>query len=296
MVKNCLSRFVDADSASKTVLWINNQEIWPLAKRYPWKRVIYDITDDWTRGFPPGRTRNKIMADDKALCQLANDVIVCSERLFELKHSQCASVSLIPNGVDIDTYKKVGATRPPKITKDWQPPVLGYTGTLHGARLDVEMLSSIADAWDGTIALVGPDHLGKDSIKLDRSDNIVRTGPVPHHDLAAWMSAMDVMIVPHRITAFTESLNPLKLWEYLASGLPIVSTPVAGFRDFPDCVRLADGHHDFVNRCLDAVSEGMERCHTRRQVASQHSWSQRVDVIDALLINACERASASPSA
>ncbi len=53
------------------------------------------------------------------------------------------------------------------------------------------------------------------------------------------MRAFDVCLTPHLVTPFTESLNPIKLWEYLAAGKPIVATPVAGFREYPELVRLA---------------------------------------------------------
>lgn len=283
MVESCVARHITPETSKDTVLWINNQEIWPLADRYEWKRVIYDITDDWTRGFAPGRTRDRIIVDDRELCARADQVIVCSQRLYDLKRCDCRHVSLISNGVDFESYSDLTHAVQPEATKHWCQPVLGYTGTLHGARMDLELLHKVASDWQGTVALVGPDHLGKAGGLLDGLKNVVRTGPVPHTELPGWMSAMDVMIVPHRVTDFTESLNPLKLWEYLAAGLPIVSTPVAGFRDFPEHVYLAQGADCFSDACRNALSEGSGNAQSRRDIARDHSWSNRVQAIERVL-------------
>src|SRR6266478_1922830 len=80
----------------------------------------------------------------------------------------------------------------------------------------------------GSVALVGPNFLSPaDNRRLLAVGNIFMTGPVPYARIPDYMSAFDVCITPHKISQFTESLNPIKLWEYLAAGLPIVSTDIA---------------------------------------------------------------------
>jgi teichuronic acid biosynthesis glycosyltransferase TuaH len=70
----------------------------------------------------------------------------------------------------------------------------------------------------------------EDAESLQRTGRVHLTGAVPYAEVPEYMRAFDVCITPHRMTLFTESLNPIKLWEYLAAGKPIVSTDVAGFR------------------------------------------------------------------
>jgi len=88
---------------------------------------------------------------------------------------------------------------------------------------------------------------------------------------------------PHRMTAFTESLNPIKLWEYLAAGKPIVSTPVAGFRDYPQWVRLASDSNAFTAAVREALSEDRATQLQRRQQVADHSWQSRVDAIEQVI-------------
>jgi glycosyltransferase involved in cell wall biosynthesis len=97
------------------------------------------------------------------------------------------------------------------------------------------------------------------------------------------MNAFDVCIVPHLVNDFTESLSPLKLYEYLAAGLPIVSTPVSGFRDFPELVHLASGPQAFIEAVKVALAEPPEVRQRRRTVAAEHSWSARLDEIEAVI-------------
>ena len=98
------------------------------------------------------------------------------------------------------------------------------------------------------------------------------------------MRAFDVCITPHRRTAFTESLNPIKLWEYLAAGKPIVATDVAGFRDYPQFVRLASDAGSFGQAVEEALREENTRGEARRAESRRHSWQARLDqVVDVLL-------------
>jgi teichuronic acid biosynthesis glycosyltransferase TuaH len=96
------------------------------------------------------------------------------------------------------------------------------------------------------------------------------------------MRAFDVCITPHRVTPFTESLNPIKLWEYLAAGKPIVSTNVAGFRDYPQFVTIADA--DGFNEAVQTtLHEDPTRAEARRTEARRHSWSARLDAVEAVI-------------
>lgn len=283
MMRFFLDDHVSKDVRKSTVLWINDQSTVPLAKAGNWGRVIYDVTDDWTIGFKNDRLNEQIRLDDMAMCQLADTVIVCSEQLQELKQPIAQKVELIPNGVKVEHYATVGHLPVPGLVHEWRKPVLMYTGSLHPARLDMTLLKGLAKRWPGTVALVGPDYLGDARAGLQSLQNIVMTGAVPYQELPSWMSAASALIVPHLVTPFTESLNPLKLWEYLASGLPVVSTPVAGFRGYPNLVALAETADSFLSACERAVSGGAVAEAERRAAVADHSWAARVDRIEQVI-------------
>jgi len=273
----------------RPLLWLNAHSAVHAVGKMDEIGVIYDITDDWTALTQSRRLRELIIRQDSELCRRADVTIVCSNRLHELKRSICRQLYLIPNGVDIEHYRLAfDGGELPIAAEAWERPVLGYTGTIHPDRVDVDLVEAIAkDMTSGTIVLIGPNHLRHEHReRLQTLRRVVITGAVPYQVLPQYMRAFDVCITPHVRTQFTESLNPIKLWEYLATGKPIVATDVAGFRDYPEFVRIAADAKSFVSAVATSMNEGPEIKAARRAEAARHSWRVRVDRVDEA-IQAC---------
>lgn len=270
----------------RPLLWINSHFAAHFAGRMNERALIYDVTDDWIAFAKTEALRARIATLDEQLCRRADATIVCSSGLFDLKKSLARRLALVPNGVDAAHYERVGeaALSPHPLTQGWTRPVLGYTGTLHPDRLDLPLVDALCRAFpNATVALVGPDLLlPSQRAALQRHPNLAMTGAVPYSQLPDVMRAFDVCLAPHLESAFVQSLNPLKLWEYLAGGKPIVATNVAGFRDFPALVRLASGASEFVAACRAALA-GDDLAQQRREVARRNSWEARLDDIERLL-------------
>jgi glycosyltransferase involved in cell wall biosynthesis len=263
--------------------------------------TLYDITDDWTTFTQSPRHTALIRRQDAALCHKADAVIVCSQKLLDLKRPLIAGkvrkqedasavgggLHLIPNGVDADHYAKIGdpSFPPAPAAAHWPKPVFGYTGTIHPDRVDLPLLSHLAATLQkGSLVLVGPNHLPPETLaRFTTRKNVFFTGPVPYREIPAYMQAFDVCITPHRMTPFTESLNPIKLWEYLAAGKPIVSTNVAGFRDYPQHVSIASTPEDFTRALSAALAEDPAKPRARRAEARRHSWESRVEQVESVI-------------
>ena len=284
-LKRCLTRWRSQPGWNDAALWVNDQAAgFLVGGSGTWRRVVYDITDDWSELGDRRAWKARVRADDARLCGRADDTIVCSPHLFELKRPLAERLWLIPNGVDVNHYAAVGGDpKPGQRRRGWRGPVLGYTGTTHPDRVDVTLLADVARRWPGTVVMVGPVLLSKEDRAQLTALGVRFTGPLPYAELPEAMTAMDVLIVPHRVTAFTESLNPLKLWEYLASGKPIVSTRVAGFRDYPAVVALVDDAAGFVAAAESALDEPAETAAARRQHAADHGWPRRADTLEDVL-------------
>ena len=272
---------------TRPLLWLNPHSAVHMAGRMGERAVVYDITDDWISPIQTGRMRRLITAQDAALCRRADAVIVCSQKLLDMKRPLARRLFLVPNGVDTNHYRTVldpDGPRP-EATADWPKPVFGYAGTIHPERVDVALVERLAQSFpQGTVALIGPDLLSPaDRARLDALGNVARTGPVPYRRLPDYLRAFDVCITPHCMSEFTESLNPIKLWEYLAAGKPMVSTNVAGFRDYPHLVHLADNPDAFVAACRDALREPASSGPARRAEAQRHTWDARLDCVLSIL-------------
>jgi len=223
-------------------------------------------------------------------------VIVVSKRLYEMKQHQARRLHHIPNGVYVERYAAVcNRTLPPHpLARQWNRPVLGYTGSVHQDRLNIDMIVALAKAYpQATIAMVGPNMLDPSAAAaVAAHKNIVLTGPVDFSEMPQIMSAFDVCIVPHRVNDFTESLSPLKLYEYLASGLPTVATPVSGFRNFPHLIHLAADNESFIEAVAVALNEPPSVRRQRQAAAAEHSWDARLDEIEAVVASALSPAAA----
>lgn len=265
------------------ILWLNPHDAVHMAGRMNERAVIYDITDDWILAANSERERALIEAQDAALCRAADLVIVCSHALEQSRQAQSRNIFLLPNGVDVEHYKNVA--QPASRESAWPAPVLGYTGSLHSARVDVDLVIALARAFpQGTVALVGPDSLNARARGLlEKQRNIRLPGAVSYACIPETMARFDVCIVPHVESSFTESLNPIKLWEYLASGKPVVSTNVAGFRDYAHLCHIATGAENFIAACRKALQEaasGDDNGKSARLAeAAGNSWELRIDCL-----------------
>jgi teichuronic acid biosynthesis glycosyltransferase TuaH len=208
------------------LLWINDPTAAPLLDLLGWP-VVYDMTDDWTAAARSPREHARIVAGDDALLRRADAVIVCSTGL-QRSRGDVREVHLIPNAVDVERYRRPAA-RPADMPAE---PVALYAGTLHEDRLDVDLVLRTADALPGgRVLLVGPDALAPaNSARLVEHPRIDLTGPRARDEMPGYLQHAHVLLVPHVVDEFTESLDPIKLYEYRAVGRPVVSTPVAGFR------------------------------------------------------------------
>ena len=135
-----------------------------------------------------------------------------------------------------------------------------YVGTLHENRLDVPLVAELAAAApDVAFALVGPDSLATFSrATLQARSNVRLLGPKHHRNVPAYLQHADVVIVPHVVSAFTESLDPIKAYECLAVSTPVVATPVAGFREHKGLMHIAS-RESFGARLRDVLDSRPER-------------------------------------
>ena len=224
------------------MLWINDPAAARLVGRPGWP-ALYDITDDWVEAARGAREHDRIERSDTYLLAFCEEVVVCSPVLLRaksaLRPAGASAPRLIPNAVDRARY------RMPHARPDDLPvaPVALYVGTLHEDRLDVDLVVATADAVGaagGVVVLVGPNALSEPNARrLHEHPAVLVLGARDRDAVPGYLQHADVLIVPHRVDDFTESLDPIKLYEYLAVGRPVVSTPVAGFRD-DQRVELAD--------------------------------------------------------
>lgn len=272
-----VERAVRRTGLTRPVLWLNDTALHGLtANRWP---TVYDITDDWLSSGATGRELRRLAAREAEALAAADEVVVCSPELAR-RRGATRRVELIPNAVDAAAFRSP-RSRPPDLPP---APTAVYLGTLHDDRLDVDLVASLAAARpELNVVLVGPDSLSERSRTVLRNlGNVHVLGARPYAEVPGYLQHADVVIVPHAVNEFTESLDPIKAYEIAALGRPTVATPVAGFRGMSEPVVVAD-REAFVSAVDDALA-GPGTSHP----LPVPSWTERAQAFRSVLDRAAD--------
>lgn len=269
------------------VLWVNDPRGAEVLIRTGWP-ALYDITDDWTLADRRPVDRDRTRRHEDLLLERCAEVVVCSPALQASKGAD-RPVTLVPNGVDSAAYQRHWP-RPADLPRG---PVATYVGTLHRDRLDVDLCAATARTLPASaeLVLVGPNALDPVDTDALLAAGVVILGARPGDTVPAYLRHADVLVVPHIVTPFTESLDPIKAYEYAAAARPVVATPVAGFRDTGSPLVAVATPEDFpiaVARSLTSTPSSPTCSPT--VCISDLDWSHRVTAMRAVLERLASRA------
>jgi glycosyltransferase involved in cell wall biosynthesis len=214
------------------------------------------------------------------------DVVFAGGRSLhrEASRHRVNEVHLFPSGVETGHYAKARALRGPRETL-----VAGYVGVID-ERLDLDLVADLAAALpDWELRIVGP--VAKIATgSLPQADNVTYPGFATYDALPEVMAGFDVALMPFALNEATRSISPTKTLEYLAAGLPVVSTRVPDVvADFGDIVQLADTGAAFAQACRQAVQrpsaerERLERL--VRRTTRRHEWDVIAQEMGRLMAN-----------
>lgn len=276
------------------VVWVQNVGAAEYLDLFNDSILVYDNTEDWMEFFSPARTNylRSVAEWDKLLMRKAQLVITVSEYLYHKKLPFNTNTYLVQNGCDYEHFNKADApgTLVADELRNIQHPIIGYVGWL-STRFDFNLVEKLAMARpDWNIVLIGPLQRQEDADRLRPYANVRLTGAVPYQDLPAYIKAFDVCIIPHLVNPLTDSMNPLKLFEYLATGRPIVTTRVGGVDQFSGLIYIADDFNQFIQMTEKAIKEEAPKKKLKRlKEARLHTWDKIVDDVEKLIDKAQEK-------
>jgi len=247
-------------------VWLYTPMALDLAARLGAGRVAYDVMDDLSSFL--GASPQLVLRQRRLLADA--DVVFTGGRSLHRSVSgqRKHGVHLFPSGVETAHYAASRALRGPRST-----PVAGYVGVVD-ERLDLDLVRGLAERLpDWTVRLVGP--VAKiDPGSVPRADNLEQVGAMPYADLPAVMAGFDVALMPFALNEATRSISPTKTLEYLAAGLPVVSTRVPDVvTDYADVVHLADDADGFAAACREVVEHPAEDRDRRvRPIQARQEW------------------------
>jgi len=269
---------VRAGRGGRPDVWLYTPMALDLVRHVDPGRLAYDVMDDLAsfRDAPRG-----LILRQQRLLSLA-DVVFTGGRslhgtvLTRRRHN----VHFFPSGVESEHY--AAARRLRKCGR--AQPVAGYVGVVD-ERLDLDLLGALAAAMpDWTVRVVGP-CAKIDEAELPTAPNLQYTGMVGYRDLPEVMAGFDVALMPFALNEATRSISPTKTLEYLAAGLPVVSTRVPDVvADYAGLVHLADDVDGFASACRHvARHDPVERDRRLAPVLARQEWDAIAAAMGTLL-------------
>ncbi len=257
-----------------------------VAGRLGESHCVYHCVDEYSQFAGAGADIAKLEAELIAKSDL---VITCSSPLQASKSKLNANCVMVRHGVEHSHFASAldPETEIPADVRDLPKPVFGFYG-LVAEWVDLEAMARVAEHYpQGSLVIVGEHNNANVAgmARLRALPNVHFLGRKPYAALPGYCKAFDVALLPFVKNELTENANPLKLREYLAAGLPVVSTDIPEARAIAERgVYLADGTDAFVTRVGEALSAGAGPDRARSDAMARESWDEKVADIETLLL------------
>ncbi len=271
---------IDYLNMKDTVLLLQNPMAVGLVKSVSYKLLAFDAIDNWLHHPQMNDSYDLIESNYKLMDEKADVILTVSEALKEIFPTN-PNVNWVPNGVDISFFSNgFGDT-----TQLKKKIVIGYIGKIQ-ERVDFDLIEKCIQSCDNcTFEICGPIYSQQKRIKelKKKYTNINFTGDIHYNKLPEAMKKMDIAIIPHKIDSFTESMNPLKLYEYLAAGKPVISMAVAGTDAISPYVYNCNNSEEFIDALKKVIEEVNRNAFSPQKIQasipSECSWEFRTNLI-----------------
>lgn len=248
--------------------------------------VVYHCVDDIAT--QEGIDTASFRAAEERYARRADLVLCSAPKLAKRMRAFSDNVLYAPNVADTAAFATALQDGPVDPAVAALPgPRLVFTGAIAEKKLDLPLLAQVARARrDWTIVLVGPVGLGDphtDVAALQAEPNVHLLGARRYEELPAVLRGADVALIPYRASELTASIFPMKVYEYLAAGRPVVATPLPALEGVSE-IAVADGADAFAAAVQrELAGDTPERRAARSAAASAHSWDRRLGDIAAAL-------------
>lgn len=216
-------------------------------------------------------------------------VFATSDNLHRKQSALNKNCFFIPNGAEYSLFSKVvkdDIPLPPDIQKI-KKPIIGYIGTFNADRLEVEWLEHAATHSDYSYVFIGKEvNCSLDMTIFKNFKNIYFLGFKEQSCLPGYLKAIDVCIMPYANSTNNLSVFPLKIFEYMAAGKPIVSRQINELRRYGKYLSLVNNKEDFLNAINKELScDNKDKVIERMNYAKANSWDVRVEEMSRIVEN-----------
>ncbi len=227
--------------------------------------------------------RDAVTTAEQRVLARADVVVTTSQALYESKRCRNPNTHLVRHGVDAAHFAPAlddGLPLPAELA-GVREPILGFFGLIHHW-IDCDLMEAVARLRPGySFVLIGEDR--RNHAGLRRCPNVHFLGRRPYGSLPAYCRAFSAGLLPFTRTRMTRNINPIKLREYLAAGLPVVSTPLPEAERYWPEVRIAADAESFARACDEAVADAAPaRRRARSRLVADETWDAVVERLSML--------------
>lgn len=277
-------------SCGEVLAWLNATQLISLIQHPFWyaigsvlpnSRLVYDCMDHH-EGF--GNNGAEILQLERQLVREAELTVFASAWLARhwAEHAK-ARCTVIRNASDFSFF----ARAPAEPYRDRQGRrIIGYYGAI-AEWFDQALIAAVAEVFtDCVILLIGADT-AQARVHLRAHSNIEFLGEVPYVELPYYLHGFDVCLLPFRIDQLTRATNPVKVYEYLSAGKPVVAVDLPEMQQFGQGVQIAQNRAEFLAAIALALGHPVMAAEVRQRqaFASQQTWTHRTDALIALAEN-----------
>jgi len=251
----------------------------------PHRLLVFDALDNWLNHPIIRDKRGLIAAGYETVRQRADLIFTNAQSIVDMLSPAGKCVPrFIQNGVDVERFRS-GDIPLPSDMRGIPRPILGYSGKI-AKRFNVGLCEKLAARFPGHHFVICGQILEKRWIdRLLRFPNVHYLGDKHYSDLPGYVRHFDIGLIPHHVGKHEIEGDPIKMYEYLAAGLPVVTTRIMGVHAFQDHIWIAENEAGFIRHvetCLDLVNRGSrteiaERM--TRALPGSVSWANKADLV-----------------
>lgn len=286
ILRHVLVRFLEQHGFDRPDIWTYHPFMLDCVAGLARGRLVYHCVDDIAA--VPGVDAAAFQTAEERLLAMADMVFVTARRLEARCTKHCSAVHFFPNVADSDHFGRavIGASEPRDIAAIPHPRLL-FHGVLSDFKLDVGLLAAVArQRPDWQLLLIGEPREGQaESVlaPLRNLSNVHLLGARSYGDLPEYLARCDVGLLPNLLNSYTASMFPMKYYEYLAAGLPVVSTPLSFVADATGPLEVAGTVEEFVVAIERQLHRGRLTQDEARAAVGDNNWDARLDRMLGLL-------------
>jgi glycosyltransferase involved in cell wall biosynthesis len=253
------------------------------------EKIVYHCVDEYSEF--TGTDKEAILQLERELMAKCDCVIVSSDRLYETKKPYNKNTFLVTHGVEVPHFRKAcdPQTPVPEEMKRLQGPVIGFFGLI-ADWVDLDLIRFLAQSRpDCNFVLIG--KVTTDVSLFEGLDNVHLLGQKTYEELPGYVKAFDIAVLPFVMNELTIASNPLKLREYLAAGLPVVSCAIPEAERLKHLIKIGRNRNEFLDHVNAILASG--RTGPQMRISSQmdsESWDQKVEELSQILTGIHEAA------